>query len=381
VRRATFKFEARSELLDAPFRTAGRHTCRIQASSFQMNFVLHPPPTKACLKRSLLGHQGRSFDVRTDVGGRQVISASEDGTCKVWDITNGRCTRTIAHNKEAEVLRAGFLSGGRICTTGSDGIAVIWNASSDGTKLVKEHALQHGADSQLYVCETSGDELLVAADDFLVLWDLQRLERLQEFTFTSIAEPEGPATTGFGGHRNPDNQVFVFDAKYNPSSSNIISVALSDSTTRIVDTRLDRASSTVACVSLARLFAGTSERIGHATSVRARLLPFTASCGVLIVYGLFRGGRSAERGCIHDGRIAWIRTNGADRHATGNAHCAACRYRLVLMRGCVYIAAPSTGTVAQPQRSLLRLPAGRRWEHVHFMVQRLLHQVRDFHHN
>lgn len=241
-----------------------------------MSSVQTVTPSKALVKRTLLGHKGRSFDVRISRGGDGLVSASEDGTCKVWNLSNGKCSHTVVHNKEAEVLRSNFLGNHRICTSGSDGNAIIWRPSEDAAKLEREHVLEHGEDSQIYVCETSDERLLVAADDFMVLWDLETLERAQEFRFTDLAENNSGSTTAFGGHRNPDNQVFVFDAKFNPSDRSVVSVALSDSTTRIVDTRLDHTANTVACVSLARLFEGTAERIGHATSVRDLLAVLTS---------------------------------------------------------------------------------------------------------
>jgi hypothetical protein len=41
----------------------------------------------------------------------------------------------------------------------------------------------------------------------------------------------------YGGPRNPDHQVFIFDAKISPSNQSIVSVALSDGTVRQIDLR------------------------------------------------------------------------------------------------------------------------------------------------
>jgi hypothetical protein len=132
--------------------------------------------------------------------------------------------------------------------------------------MEKVHVLQHGDEAQIYVCETTdaGNELLTAADDYMVLWDLSTMERKYEQVFYALDDSAGQPS--FGGHRNPENQVFVFDAKLNPQQDSAIAVALSDSTTRIIDCR-SADHGTVARLSLQKLFAQTNERIGHATSV------------------------------------------------------------------------------------------------------------------
>ena len=221
---------------------------------------------KASTAKLLIGHKGRAFDVRFNSAQQQVLSASEDGTCKLWNYSTGKCSKTIIHNKEAEVLRAAFLSNNAdLCTTGSDGNAVLWKNNID-SKLEKYHTFNHGEEAQIYVCETVDSDLLIAADDFMVFWDLHSLEHKRVYTFRESGSADGNQGPSFGGHRNPDNQVFVFDAKLDPSSASIVGVALSDSTTRLLDTR-SASNQAFASVSLARLFAGTSERIGHATSV------------------------------------------------------------------------------------------------------------------
>jgi WD40 repeat protein len=226
---------------------------------------------KASIARTFLGHKGRTFDVRFETAGQQLITASEDGTCKIWDYSNGKCLRTIIHNKEAEVLRATFVDNIGICTSGSDGNAVLWkvvDCRDPAAKVERSHILEHGEEAQIYVCETVNTDLLVAADNFMVLWDLTTLQQRRKYEFFDNADPSEPDRPSFGGHRNPDNDVYVFDAKINPANSDIISVALSDSTTRVLDTRTPGCEA-IASVSLARLFAGTSEKIGHATSVRS----------------------------------------------------------------------------------------------------------------
>lgn len=84
------------------------------------------------------------------------------------------------------------------------------------------------------------------------------------FSFHDLAPGKGEKQEpGFGGHRNPENNVFVFDGKICPVQSEVVGVALSDSTIRMVDYRAP-SNEAYGIIHLARQF---SEKVGHATSV------------------------------------------------------------------------------------------------------------------
>jgi len=210
------------------------------------------------LKSTLIGHKFRCFDVRLSNGANKedpllLLTASEDGTAKLWDIEKHKCLFTFKHNKDCEVLRVAFLSsnGSSVVTCGADGKAIVWG-SREGTGLSGRRkyeqvcSLDHG-DAQIYVCEisecarllpctpatstafdgVSGTEsdkardctdntpprspgehtfLLTAADDRLYIWDLSRtatsLPRV--WTFRSAANggmpsaPDAAAVEGEG---------------------------------------------------------------------------------------------------------------------------------------------------------------------------------------
>ena len=227
-------------------------------------------PKKAQVVRSFIGHKERAFDVRYSSANSQVISACEDGFCRVWNSGTGKCTHTILHNKKAEVLRSAFLQfedGRGLCTCGSDGNAIIWKESQVDAKMNKLHVLKHGDEAQIYVCESVPErsDLVIAAENMLILWDLVALDRpSRTYHFNTIHANE----VSFGGHRNPENNVFVFDAKVNPVSDSIIGAALSDATIRLLDTRSPQ-DGAFFCTSLAERIGFSTDRIGHATGVSA----------------------------------------------------------------------------------------------------------------
>ena len=117
------------------------------------------------VKSSLLGHKSRCFDVRICEKEQLILSASEDGTARLFDMQSKKSLYTFKHNKKAEVLRAGFLNdnGTLIATCGADGKAIVWACSGDEEdddrarsrykKFEQVCILDHGED-QIYACET-----------------------------------------------------------------------------------------------------------------------------------------------------------------------------------------------------------------------------------
>jgi hypothetical protein len=139
----------------------------------------------------------------------------------------------------------------------------------------KLSVLTHGS-GQIYACEcldlfSSSSLLMTAADSSVYLWDINNStnsnpnsssnsntnpnsdpnpnpssdSNLPVHTWTVNAntnashknEKETVSSPNFGGPRNPENQVFIFDAKVNPNNKTIIALALSDGTVRQIDVR------------------------------------------------------------------------------------------------------------------------------------------------
>ena len=202
----------------------------------------------------------------------------------VWWVkfpTTSSCLSTINHNygrsKEAEVLRACalVLSHDHIklfCTGGSDGCLHLWSVDANATQLKykKVSSFKHRNEaSQIYACEplinTASSEriqFLTGADNELLMWDSTAVSApLQKWSFLTHDESSGSV---FGGlERNPDREAFIFDAKPCPSSShyNVVALALSDGTIRLLDIRQAASTATVL-----HLSSGNDSSI-HATSV------------------------------------------------------------------------------------------------------------------
>jgi WD40 repeat protein len=210
---------------------------------------------------SLIGHQGRCFDLRfsSEDTDPLLLSSSEDGTAKLWDTDKRKCLQTFVHNKSCEVLRSSFLpirsdtsdnNSSFLCTAGSDGKVIIWKYSTDSSSNEKPCVLQQlshkNEESQIYVCEYNPLQrnlLLTAADNQLRLWDLEASNSPSVVSYQhsfcwDFYCSDSVSDDHFGGiERNPDREAYVFDAKWHPSLPNIILSILSDNTMKKIDIR------------------------------------------------------------------------------------------------------------------------------------------------
>eukprot|EP01031_Cornospumella_fuschlensis_P041144 gene41144-50195_t len=155
----------------------------------------------------LLGHKGRCFDIRHGSDEPNwLISASEDGDAKLWNLQKLSAIHTFVHNPKSEALRCCFIDS-KICIAGSDGNVSLWS-QPDATSLTTKstvplHRLNTGSEeNQVYVCEPkpySQSELLVGADNTLMLWDLNHPTVHQSaWEMESISD----RSEVFGGERN-----------------------------------------------------------------------------------------------------------------------------------------------------------------------------------
>ena len=87
-------------------------------------------------RKTLVGHSSGAKRVSESPCGKYLASGSFDKTVKVWDLATGSLIRTIeAHEKS--VYGVSFEKGGRIISASEDGKVKLWNLATKGRDALK----------------------------------------------------------------------------------------------------------------------------------------------------------------------------------------------------------------------------------------------------
>jgi acyl carrier protein len=81
----------------------------------------------------LRGHEETLFGAEFDAAGTRIVTASDDGTARIWDATTGASV-AILRGRPGETSTAVFdAEGKRVVTAGSPGVVVVWDAATGRT--------------------------------------------------------------------------------------------------------------------------------------------------------------------------------------------------------------------------------------------------------
>ena len=104
--------------------------------------------------------------------GRRVVTASDDNTARVWDLSGDKPTATILDGHKAPVLAASFSPDGRrVVTASSDNTARVWDLSGDKptATILERHKRSVSAAS----FSSDGRHVFVASSDQTVWqWEI-----------------------------------------------------------------------------------------------------------------------------------------------------------------------------------------------------------------
>jgi WD40 repeat protein/DNA-binding SARP family transcriptional activator/energy-coupling factor transporter ATP-binding protein EcfA2 len=84
----------------------------------------------------LRGHRAGLTDVRFSRDGRHVLTASGDGTARIWNAVTGKVERTLEGHLESVSTAQYSADGKRIVTAGVDGTVRVWPASGPGRPVI-----------------------------------------------------------------------------------------------------------------------------------------------------------------------------------------------------------------------------------------------------
>ena len=138
----------------------------------------------ALSRRQLAGHEGRVETAEFSPDGARVVTASIDGTARLWDARSGAEVAVLRGHRGG--LRAATFSedGSRIVTASEDNTARLWDAREGGRMAVLEGHTEPVSDARF---SPDGTCVVTASDDHTArLWDAR----------TGLAQGEGAVLQG-----------------------------------------------------------------------------------------------------------------------------------------------------------------------------------------
>ena len=128
--------------------------------------------------RELRGHTDALYSVEWSKDGKRILSASDDGTARVWTVADGN-TITVLRGHDDDVYKARFSPDERQVSTASlDGSVRVWALEQPGSK-----ALAEGEEIQLLTVE--GDSALIKTPVSVARWNVATGEREPLFTWAN----------------------------------------------------------------------------------------------------------------------------------------------------------------------------------------------------
>lgn len=118
--------------------------------------------------RELHGHSAPITALATWGNGSQIISASRDGTARVWNVEDGRQIRDVNHGA-AVIALAARNDGKRFATAGEDNVVRLWNGEN-------------------------GQKIAEVRGDFRKQWEVGRLARLADVARSRLNESRQAVT-------------------------------------------------------------------------------------------------------------------------------------------------------------------------------------------
>jgi WD40 repeat protein len=118
---------------------------------------------------TLRGHRRHVLNAAYDRSGTRIVTASADGTARIWDARTAKQITVLSGHTSAVVTAAFSPDGGRVVTASWDKTARIWDAST-GHQLAILSSAQNSVESAAF--SPDGRRVITASDDGIArIWD------------------------------------------------------------------------------------------------------------------------------------------------------------------------------------------------------------------
>lgn len=115
-------------------------------------------------------HEGEVLWVEYSPDGSRLVSASQDGTARLWDAKTGGLVRTLSCHTGPVAMARFSKDGQQVVTVGADGKACVYDTQKEGQPV---EATLHGGPIHTVAFSPDGRRILTAgADQAAVLWDI-----------------------------------------------------------------------------------------------------------------------------------------------------------------------------------------------------------------
>ena len=162
-------------------------------------------PTRAAplVPVAVLNHDRAVYSAQFNPAGDTIVTASEDGTASIWDVTSGgKLTPPLRHR--LGVATAFFSAdGSRVVTASKDKSARVWDAET-GSPLTEPLWHEQGVGSAMFSAD--GQRVVTASDDGTAhVWDVRAGSALPDALFSSLPlaqfTPDGNCSAARRPHR------------------------------------------------------------------------------------------------------------------------------------------------------------------------------------